>query len=79
MNNNRLCFATGGANPYTDAPEGSHLIELRQHGKDNFSVRYGLQVNSRLTYAEAARELGSAIMHKLACDGELDNRLKRGR
>lgn len=74
MAKNALCFATGGANPFKDAPRGSQLIELRQQARDRFSVRYGLQLRERLTYGEAARELGACIMHAAACDSKLDNR-----
>lgn len=49
-------------------------VELRQRGRDNFTVIYGLQVDERLTYGEAAAKLGQAIMHALACESELDNR-----
>jgi hypothetical protein len=51
-------------------------IELRQRGKDNFTVQYGKQVKSDLNYGQAARELGAAMMHALACEGKLDNREK---
>lgn len=71
------CFATGGPNPFTGAPRGSSLIELRQQGRDRFSVRYGLQLKTGLSYADAAAELGACIMHSLACDGLLDNREPR--
>lgn len=74
MAKNSVCFSTGGANPFKAAPRGSQLIELRQQGRDRFSVRYGLQLRERLTYGEAARELGAAIMHAAACNGLLDNR-----
>lgn len=71
---NKLCFSAGGRNPFEAAPCGSHLIELRQHGRDNFSVRYGWQLKTGLTYADAVAELGGCIMHMQACDGLLDNR-----
>lgn len=71
---NVLCFATGGDNYFKDAPRGAQMIELRQHGVDRFSVRYGLQLKSDLDYASAAAELGECIMHMRACDGVLDNR-----
>ena len=74
MGKNILCFATGGDSPFKDAPRGSQLIELRQQARDRFSVRYGLQLRESLTYGEAARELGAAIMHAAACDSKLDNR-----
>jgi hypothetical protein len=51
-------------------------IELIQTGFDEFTVKYGLQIKRKLTYAEAAKELGEAIMHAAACDGHLDNRHK---
>ena len=51
-------------------------IELVQHGKDNFTVIYGKQVDSDLCYRDAAFELGRSIMHALACAGRLDNREK---
>lgn len=51
-------------------------VELIQNGKDNFTVRYFKQVTDMLTYSQAATELGSCIMHALACEGKLDNRRK---
>lgn len=62
-----LCFEL----QYTAWP-----IKLEQTGKDSFTVTYGLQVKQRLTYGQAATELGACIMHALACDGKLDNRMK---
>lgn len=52
------------------------FIQLRQNGIDNFEVRYGKQVKTKLTYGEACAELGAVIMHSLACDGLIDNREK---
>lgn len=71
----KTVFTTGGANPY-DGATTADLITLTQSGRDNFAVTYGLQVKARLTYAEAAKELGACIMHDCACDGLLDNRAK---
>jgi hypothetical protein len=51
-------------------------IALEQRGKDSFRVTYGAQVKDRLSYGEAARELGAVIMHALACEDRLDNRTK---
>ena len=73
---NNLCFATGGPNPFNGVPAGSQVIELRQQGRDNFSVRYGLQLKTGLDYSAAALELGACIMHAAACDSLLDNREK---
>jgi hypothetical protein len=53
-----------------------HAIQLIQVGKDNFTVVYWKQVKDHLNYAKAALELGSCIMHALACDGILDNRMR---
>lgn len=55
---------------------GGHGISLVQVGKDNFVVRYGLQVDERLTYGQACAKLGQALMHNWACEGKLDNRMK---
>ena len=55
-----------------DAP-----IKLIQSGIDRFEVHYGLQVNKDLNYIDAAAELGSCIMHALACASRLDNRTKK--
>lgn len=51
-------------------------IALKQAGKDNFTVIYGKQVVGNLPYSQAATELGVCIMHALACDSKLDNRMK---
>ena len=72
-----MCFHAGGNNPFSSAPNGAQLIELRQQGHDRFSVRYGPQLRIGLTYSDAATELGAAIMHNAACNGELDN-LEKG-
>lgn len=55
------------------------MVTLQQRGKDNFTVRYGMQVNCELTYAQACRELGKSLMHQLACDDKLDNRMPNER
>ncbi len=50
-------------------------IVLEQDGPNDFTVRYGQQVRDGLHYTAAARELGAAIMHALACEDRLDNRM----
>ncbi len=60
----KLCFE----NTEIDSP-----IRLFQTGKDSFTVEYGKQVKKFLTYSEAAKELGSCLMHALACRGCLNN------
>jgi hypothetical protein len=51
-------------------------VQLTQTGIDRFTVRYGKQVKTALTYSQAAAELGACIMHSLACNEKLDNREK---
>ncbi len=51
-------------------------IKLTQEGVDNFSVTSGLQTKAKLSYSQAAEELGECIMFHLACEGQLDNREK---
>jgi hypothetical protein len=46
-------------------------VSIRQDGKHRFTVTYGKQVTSTLTYAEAAKEVGECIMHAFVCDGLL--------
>ena len=51
-------------------------VKLEQQGIDRFTVTYWLQVKRHLSYNAAATELGTSIMHALACSGLLDNREK---
>jgi hypothetical protein len=62
--------------PHTCYTLGDHpqSIQLIQTGVDRFKVIYGKQVESGLNYSDAAHELGACIMHRQACEGELDNR-----
>ena len=49
-------------------------IALAKDG-GRYVVAYGRQLKKGLTYDQAALELGAAIMHALACDGQLvDNK-----
>jgi len=54
-------------------------IKLDQQGVDRFTVTYGRQIKTGLTYNDAARELGAAIMHALACDDRLNNAERKRR
>lgn len=60
----RVCFET---------EVGGLPIKLEQLGVDRFTVTYWKQVKTNLSYATAAEELGSCIMHALACEGVVDN------
>lgn len=62
----KLCFETTRGYGFP--------IKLHQQGKDKFSVLYGVQLDHDLSYGEAAAKLGQALMHALACEGNLDNR-----
>lgn len=66
----RTCFEFGGVNPYAAKPKS--LITLEQAASGKFRVTYGLQVCDRLTYAEAAKDLGACIMHHLNNEGVLE-------
>lgn len=43
------------------------------HTRGKFAVVYGLSISENLDYAQAAKELGSALFHALQCDGKLDS------
>jgi uncharacterized lipoprotein NlpE involved in copper resistance len=67
---------------YTDPERGFSIcfcagdVTLQQKNKSKrpvFLVRYGKQVKSNLTYSDAAKELGAALMHQATCNGELRN------
>lgn len=68
------CFEHGGPNPFSGAKSRS-LIQLDQDesGRKLFTVTYGLQRKSGLTYSQACRELGEVILHSLCCDGKASN------
>lgn len=53
---------------------GGFTIRLSQENPDCFTVQYGRQTESGLTYHRAAMKLGNAMMHALAVEGRLDNR-----
>ncbi len=41
-----------------------------ERGERTYRVKYGAHVASRLSYVEAAHELGECIFHALACEGK---------
>jgi hypothetical protein len=51
----------------------AYPIEVLQAGKDNFTVIYGKQIRTHLTYSQAAKAFGESVFHALACDQKLDN------
>ena len=48
-------------------------IALLQKGPDDFTVIYGKQRKEHLDYGQACEEMGTCILHQLACDGKIDN------
>lgn len=65
----KLCFEIYRNQPFAH-------IKLEQHARGRskrFRVSYGLQVREDLTYDQAAKELGAALMHHAACEGRLNN------
>lgn len=74
MSKNKVCAVYGAS----DAKLGrsAFAITLRQQGIDRFSVTYDSQVSADLSYADAAAEFGSCIMHYESCRGVVDNRIK---
>ena len=66
----RTCFEI----PDTEIAYG---IKLTQQGKNKFTVRYGAQTEQHLTYEEAGKSLGEAILHALCCDGKIETTEKQ--
>jgi hypothetical protein len=67
-------FQCGGPNPYSGALV-DELIEVHQGGgRDKlFKVYYGLQCKSGLSYEQACKEIGAAILHNACCEGQASN------
>lgn len=59
-------FTYGGNN--TLDPKAPAWVAMVQTGCNKFTVIYGLQVKAGLNYAQAAKALGEAILHHLACE-----------
>ena len=69
----KTVFTFGGSNPWNNKAQA--LIELKQSDSKQalFTLSYGAQVDSGLTYSRAAKLLGESIFHHLACESELNN------
>ncbi len=52
----------------------AYPLSLKQSKPDEFSVIYGKQVKSGLSYSQAASEYGHCIMHALACEGLIETK-----
>lgn len=67
----KIVFTYGGPNPYI--PKKKALIMLEQ-GKDlRFRLSYGVQLTPNMTYAQACRHFGEALLHHLSCESIVDN------
>ena len=54
--------------------ESQYAVTLWRHSKrGRLAVTYGCHYADNLTYTGAAEELGSCLMHALACNGLLDD------
>ena len=69
----KTVFTYGGANTLNPAAPAWIAMEQSEDRHALFRVTYGMQVKTKLTYLEAAAELGQCIMHSLACEGKLNN------
>ncbi len=55
--------------------EGSghqYAVSIKQTSKKRYTVTYGLQVRTGLSYSEAAKELGLCLMHSMACESLIE-------
>ncbi len=50
-----------------------YFVIVCQAADRTFSVQYGKQLRTNLSYAEAAQELGSCIFRGLACEGKIED------
>lgn len=57
---------------YTFEVPNQHPVTLRVRS-GSFDVMYGKQAKTGLDYARACDELGSCLMHALACNGLMDD------
>ena len=69
----KTVFTMGGQNPFNGRAGALIEVTQDQNRAALFTVAYGLQVHSGLTYARAAKELGENIFHHLACESILNN------
>lgn len=70
----RTCFQYGGPNKLEGAKTDAYIqLDQRTTGRQLFTVTYGLQQTTGLTYAAAAKELGECILHHLCCEDLASN------
>ena len=70
----KTVFEFGGPNHFNGARSRSIIQADQQQGGDRlFTVTYGLERKPGLTYSEACRALGAAILHYQCCEGIASN------
>ena len=67
----KIVFIYGGTNPYI--PSKAALIMLEQGEDLRFRLSYDLQLTPDMTYAQACKHLGEALLHHLSCESVVDN------
>lgn len=69
----KTVFTFGGANPYNK--KATALIEIKQSDSKTalFTVIYGAECVTDLTYGRAAKLFGEFMFHHLACESKLNN------
>jgi hypothetical protein len=69
-----IVFECGGDNPYKGAKHKSLITVTQKQTKTAlFTVVYGLQVKTGLTYSQACTELGACILHNACNEGLASN------
>lgn len=70
----KTVFEFGGTN-FFDGAKSKSLIQADQQasGKQLFTVTYGLQRKTGLTYEQACKEIGACILHLQCCNGIASN------
>lgn len=70
----KTVFEWGGPNHFNGAKSRSLIqVDQSESGDRLFRVTYGLQVKTGLTYEQACREIGIAILHYQCCEGIASN------
>jgi hypothetical protein len=61
-------------NEHTFQVPSQYPVVIRQRkGSKMYSVQYGAEIHSGMTYQQAATKLGECLMHALACNGAISD------
>lgn len=67
-------FTFGGPNTFKGAKTKNYIqVDQQESKKRLFTVTYGLQQKSGLTYSQACTEIGAVILHHQCCEGIASN------